>query len=63
MEPYITSKTITFGVQNYRVNAKGEWQVQTFGFHINNPNASRPTYQWYPIPTDKVPKEVIKLNS
>lgn len=58
MEAQITSKQITYGNQQYKVDSKGNWQVQTFGFHITSPNATAPSYGWYPIPENRVPQEV-----
>lgn len=50
----IVGKTIQRGKQLWRV-ARGDWFVQTFGWHPTGPN---PRYVWQYVPDDDVPQDL-----
>ncbi len=56
----LIEQTISYNGVSFKFNGRN-WFVQTFGFHISNPNASSPSYRWYEIDENKIPKEVKKL--
>jgi len=58
MKCKVVSRVIALGRNRYRLNDDGSWSALAFGFFINKPHATLPSWQWINIPENKVPSEV-----
>jgi len=56
MKAKVCEKTITYGMNQYRINSRGYWSCLMWGWWPDN--VGKPEYRWKPISEDKVPDEV-----
>ena len=60
MKPKVIERTIAYGVQSYKTDGKN-WKVLMFGTY--SPACKGiPSWRYMPIPAEKVPSEVRKIN-
>ena len=60
MRAVVTTKTIQYGKQIYRLNNDKSYSIMAFGSTWHNQNIG---WHWINIPEDKVPKEVKNLTN
>ena len=57
-EATVCGKTIAYGKNRFRVDAKNNWEVLMYGSHGPNDPPVGLSWKWHSIPKDRVPKEV-----
>lgn len=54
----VCGKTIAYGKQRWRIDAKGNWSVLMFGSHINDPSGAGLSWKWHRVDKKRVPEDV-----